>query len=112
MTWNLRPAADFDHHRDAWQKLNQEAGGSPLLAPDFVAPLLKTFGTGSELLALHEEAGGLQAAALVAPRGRGTWDTFQPSQAPLGAWLQKPGLETSALMTGLLRALPGFALQV
>ena len=112
MKWTLRPAAEFGNHSGAWQALNDAASRSPLLAVDFVAPLLKEFGEGGEVLALCDGADGLQAAALVAPRGRGTWETFQPSQGPIGAWIQKPGLSTPELMNGLLRALPGLALRI
>ena len=38
------------------------------------------------------------------------WSTFQPSQAPLGAWIQMQDANTEDLATSLVRALPGFTL--
>jgi hypothetical protein len=45
---------------------------------------------------------------IVASRRPGVWETFQPSQAPMGAWLMLPGLDYATSGQGLLRALPGF----
>jgi hypothetical protein len=78
--------------------------------PDFVAPLLEQFGSGRELVAACEDGGAIVAMAILAPHGRVGWATFQPPQAPLGLWLQLPGLAQAALLPGLLRRLPGFPL--
>ncbi|TFW30669.1 GNAT family N-acetyltransferase [Massilia horti] len=110
MTWILTPAREFAAHAAAWQQLNTECTASPLLEPAFVAPLLTEFGDGSELLARFERDGRLLAMAIVQRRRIGAWETFQPSQAPVGMWLSHPGLDIDMLTGTLLRALPGFAL--
>jgi hypothetical protein len=76
-----------------------------MLQADFVAALLAEFGSGEELLAV---CGGTMA--IVRPHGRGSWATFQPAQAPLGMWIEEPGLDRRAAMASLLRALPGVGL--
>jgi hypothetical protein len=43
----------------------------------------------------------------VAPAGFGRWATFQPSQAPLGFWLQRDAGSPERFAASLLRALPG-----
>jgi hypothetical protein len=43
-----------------------------------------------------------------APSRRGAWATFQPAQAPLGLWLQRPA--APGLLASLMRALPGIPL--
>jgi CelD/BcsL family acetyltransferase involved in cellulose biosynthesis len=113
MTWQLIPCTRFAEHAAAWDALQRATTNVPFLDAAFIGPLLQTFGDGKELLALHKGAGGtLDAAAIVTPLGRGQWQTFQPSQLPLGPWLapRQDGLEARA--DGLLRALPGFALSL
>lgn len=104
MNWKLYPIDEFERHRDAWQRLNREA----LLDADFVVPALKVFGSGGELLAVY--GGEPCAMAILMPKGRMGWETFQPSQAPIGAWLQKGDMDLRHLLSGLLKSLPGFSL--
>ncbi len=110
MSWTLTPANRFGELAARWRELHRAAGAPVLLDADFVAPLLTEFGSGAELLACCEQDGVLQAMAIVAPRGPASWSTFQPAQAPLGIWLQLPGLEPAPLLDALLPALPGCAL--
>jgi len=110
MKWRLEPAAGLAGFARQWEDLHRSAGASLLLAFDFVAPLLAQFGSGNELLAICERNGTIVAMAIVAPSRRGSWATFQPAQAPLGLWLQQPGLDLEALLASLVRALPGFPL--
>jgi hypothetical protein len=110
MSWTLVPAREFARHAGRWAALHAAAGASPLLAHDFVGPLLEQFAQGGELLGWFEQAGRVEAMAVLAPAGRGTWTTFQPAQAPVGLWLQRADCERGALAAALLRRLPGFAL--
>lgn len=110
MKWHLHPASSFDALAARWDELHAAGPAAPMLAPAFVSALLAGFGSGSELLALGEADGQLCAAAVLAPQGPGRWATFQPAQAPVGLWLQRPGLDADALLPTLLRALPGCAL--
>jgi CelD/BcsL family acetyltransferase involved in cellulose biosynthesis len=110
MSWTLVPAARFAEFAGRWQHLHESSRASPLLAADFVEPLLAEFGSGAELLAWYERDGQTSAMTLVAPAGRGAWATFQPAQAPLGLWLQQPGAALEPLLGALVRALPGFPL--
>jgi CelD/BcsL family acetyltransferase involved in cellulose biosynthesis len=110
MNWRLLPAARFGELADQWRALAALGPAVPMFAPEFVAPLLAHFGSGRELLACCEDGGAPLAMAILAPHGRAGWATFQPPQAPLGLWLQRPGLDTAALLPPLLRRLPGFPL--
>jgi CelD/BcsL family acetyltransferase involved in cellulose biosynthesis len=110
MSWTVLPAGRFAEQAARWQALNDASGGHALLAADFVAPLVAQFGTGRELLAWREAGGATVAMAVVSPAGRGSWSTFQPAQAPIGLWLQEPGMQIEPLLQGLMRALPGFPL--
>lgn len=107
MSWTILPASDLPRHAEAWCALNAGAAASPLLHLDFVQPLLDAFCDGTELLVMYRQDRRTLAIGIVAPRRRGAWQTFQPSQAPLGLWLQAPELDTATLLAGLIRRLPG-----
>ena len=115
MSWRVVPAAELTarpEHLDRWRRLHRESAGSPLLAPEFVLPLLAVFGSGREVLAWHERDGETDVMAILAPSRAGAWNTFQPAQAPVGLWLQRDAQARGASLPGLLRALPGAALML
>lgn len=110
MSWTLLPAASLGAHAGRWRQLHADSAASPLLDLDFVLPLVAEFGDGGELLACCERDGQLLAMAVLARGARASWQTFQPAQAPIGIWLQRPGLDLDALLADLRRSLPGPAL--
>jgi len=110
MTWKLYPAAQFPAFAERWQQLNIDGITSPLVEPDFVAPLLAQFGEGKELLAVYEQDGHAQAMTVVVERTPRMWETFQPSQAPVCLWVQRAGGDRMELLSSLMRSLPGMAM--
>ncbi|MFL6631183.1 MAG: GNAT family N-acetyltransferase [Massilia sp.] len=110
--WTVVPAREFAQHAARWRRLHAAGAASPLLAADFVQPLLDMFGTGRELLAWHGRGDDTNAMTIVAPGRPGVWNTFQPAQAPVGLWLQRDARSADGLLPGLLRALPGPALML
>ena len=110
--WNLFPAAEVHRHLETLESLNPRGSVNPALTPGFLLPLLREFGNGTEILAIAQGADKPQALALLVPLGRGLWQTFQPSQSPLGAWVQRADVEVEVLLESLLDALPGYALAV
>src|SRR5436190_2015751 len=107
--WKLHSIAEFREQREKWDQLNHRGPQSPVLTAMFVSTLLKEFGTGEEILAVCGE-GDLVAAAILRRRTRVGWETLQPSQAPLGAWIQIPEVDTEKLAIALIKTLPGFGL--
>lgn len=112
MTWQLLPATRLADHAQAWDALQRQTTRVPFLETLFLLPLLQEFGTGRELLALHTAGPGQapDAAALLRPAGRGMWETFQPSQLPLGPWLAAADDDLPERLRSLMSALPGLAL--
>ena len=106
--WAIRPVAAFESQRDLWDRVNRINGDHPLLDSTFVECLLRHFGSPATRLAvsLDQEHPGI---ALVERTKLGVWQTFQPSQAPLGllALAQSPAHQQAF---GLLKSLPGFPL--
>lgn len=107
----LRPlAADgFQRHAAEWDQLNRARYRTALLESHFIAPLIDCFGAADLHLLLARDAAGTVAAGLLQHHGPGHWETFQPSQAPLGPWLQTAEAGTE-LAPRALRQLPGCAL--
>ena len=110
MVWTILPIDKFVEHVAHWDDLVRGRPGTPFLESAFLRPLLEVFGTGSERLCLLRGSGRLHAAAIM-QRGRaGAWQTFQPSQLPLGAWISDGQLDLLAAARSLLRQLPGVTL--
>lgn len=112
MSWTVMPASQFGVQMARWETLHATGAASPLLAADFVAALLASFADGRELLAWHDTDGITDAMTVLSPGGFGVWHTFQPSQAPVGLWLQRDDGAPGPLLRPLLARLPGPALLV
>ena len=110
MKWTLVKATQFASLAPRWAELHTRSSASPMLAPEFVQPLIAEFGDGGEYLACCEHHGRTVAMALVVARGRGSWALFQPAQAPIGLWMQEPALALAPLLAALMAALPGMPL--
>lgn len=109
MSWKIHAISRLDDFQEDWQRLNRGGNGSPLLALDFVRPLLHAFGAGSEVLACLHEGERITAMLILNRRGAGSWETFQPAQAPLGACVHAVANWPGCLQS-LLPRLPGLAL--
>jgi len=110
MVWTILPIDKFTEHAAHWDALVCGRPGTPFLESAFLRPLLEVFGTGGERLCLLRDNGRLRTAAIM-QRGRsGAWQTFQPSQLPLGAWVSDGQIDLLAAAGNLLRQLPGVTL--
>jgi CelD/BcsL family acetyltransferase involved in cellulose biosynthesis len=111
-SWHIFPASRFAELRGAWDALNDHGPRSPVLSSGFVGSALEVFGTGKERLAVYGDLEAPLAMGLFQSRRLVAWETFQPSQAPLGAWLNATGESLETLVASLARCLPGIVLQV
>lgn len=109
MSWDISPAAEnFERHRAEWDALNRALHNHILLDSRFVAPSIQHFGQGRVWLARNAGCG---AMALLVRNGPVGWETFQPSQAPLGLIVLGQRDETGECLRDLLHHLPGHCLQ-
>ena len=111
--WTIHPIEYFHEITAQWQNLNKSTADSLLLDPRFVTPLIKQFADEEMVLALAHQQQELVAASILSKKGFGQWQTFQPSQAPLGMWLCKPALfQDNLFHKALATALPGPVLTI
>jgi CelD/BcsL family acetyltransferase involved in cellulose biosynthesis len=106
LSWTFFPASDFVRISDKWQQLCNRSLRSPLLSSDFIEVALNHFARGDELICFAETATETVAAAILQRKNWLVWETFKPSQMPLGAWLQLLQTDFPEISQSLLRALP------
>ena len=107
MSWKLLPVGRFAEIQSQWQTLNARSGDTPVLHPDFVAPLLDIFASDTERLAVLEAAEGPAAMTVLTRRNGIGWQSFQPANAPIGLWVCDLALPMPEMLQRLVRSLPG-----
>ena len=112
MKWTFFPVAQFEQLAPTWNALNDGAGSLPFLHSRFLLPLCEVFGDRNLKLALCESAQGPLAMGILTKKSVAQWETFQPSQLPLGAWVMRPDQDFERLLSGLAKRLPGMALAI
>lgn len=108
--WRFVPATEFDRHAAAWRDLNRAGANSPVLEPEFIVAALAHFANGNETLAILERDGRALAMGVVRLKRTFVWETFQPSQNPLGAWVVAREFPVTDAARSLLSQSPGFPL--
>ena len=106
--WRVCSSDEFSVNADEWDALNACTADLPILDAAFYRESLAQFGDGSERLVMGRVDGELVAAGILTRERQGIWSTYQPSQAPLGAWLIRPDFDMAHTCGSLQRALPGF----
>ena len=112
MKWTLFPITQFEQLASTWNALNEDAGGLPFLHSRFILPLCDALGDGNLKIALCESTQGPLAMGVLSRRGLVNWETFQPSQLPVGAWVMRSEQDFERLLSTLAKSLPGVALAI
>ena len=109
MGWVFTPAQEtFLQHQQLWDELNRHNGYHLLLDSIFVSALIRHFASQRTLLGVRRDSG--KVGMVLVERSRfGFWQTFQPSQAPLGLILLDDKTDVTEQIDDLIRALPGYA---
>lgn len=111
MPWKYYRATEaFDRFASEWDRLNQVQHNHILLDSRFIRPLLKHFGSDQVLLGVSEDSEH-RGMALVSRKKLGIWETFQPSQAPIGPFLLGYADRTGASLVDIMRSLPSVCVQ-
>lgn len=112
MKWSYRPAREhFEAARGDWDALNRSQHDHILLDSGFVAPLLSYFGNDNVLLGIGANS-SRPGMALVIRKKVGIWETFQPSQAPLGMFVAGSREKSAQYFPEMLSGLPMPAVQL
>jgi len=93
-----------------WDRLNAARGDLPFLAGRAVCTALRTLGQGKERLLIGSHGADVVAMFMLLPQDKLRWQTFQPSQVPLGAWVAIRDVCLQDLARSLLRGPLGFCL--
>lgn len=86
-----------------WDRLSARNGDLPFLAGDVILSALNLLGTGRERLLIAHKGSDVVAMLVLCPVGKFRWQTFQPSQIPLGAWVADTPVSLLELGRSLLR---------
>ncbi len=100
--WDFQPAAAFPEFEAVWDEFNERTFKLPLLSAQFVSAALKHYGTRETQLALAADNRGTAALCLLRMRGTSVVETFQPSQLPVGPWLQRSDIDLADLANSLV----------
>lgn len=112
LTWTIYPVSQFADFSTQWDTLVRCRPGTPFLESAFLQPSIDTFGSGNERLCLLHANGQLRAAAIMQRERKGIWQTFQPSQLPLGAWVSDGNVDLMSACRELVHRLPGLTLGI
>ena len=105
--WTILPVTEFDSIAEAWDALNRETIDQAVLSSVFVRTLIEHFMDGSELIGVCRSDREVNAMGILKRLNALQWATAQPSQAPVGLWLNRPDSLTGELLRSLSRGLPG-----
>jgi CelD/BcsL family acetyltransferase involved in cellulose biosynthesis len=112
MSWTFGKAVDtFPRHRALWEELHETVDRHVLLDFEFVQRLIRHFGSPNTLCGVANRS-DMRGMVLIEKVRPGMWQTFQPSQAPVGVILLAGQADRLASLRALIRRLPGCALSL
>jgi hypothetical protein len=108
--WSFHTAVDaFPRYRGLWDEINRSTANHILLDSTFVGSLIRHFASTDTLLGISDD-GGNPGMVLLQKVKKGFWQTFQPSQGPLGLILLGNREGAVEQIVELIRSLPGYPL--
>lgn len=110
LQWQAKPIDPSSPDIEDWAELHRVCSASPLLHPDFLLAALREYGGRDTHMWTCRKDGRLLAAAVLRTDGPLRIGTFQPSQAPIGFWLQRPEVPTAELVADLAARQPPWRL--
>jgi hypothetical protein len=99
LQWSVAPASEFARIAADWDVINRGCANLPILDARFFALALQHFGprVGAVAAVLRDGARPL-CAAVLEPSKIGSWQSYQPSQAPLGAFVQAIDFDAAKML--------------
>jgi hypothetical protein len=115
MAWSLHSINNlFDHYAGDWQRLSDELmEAHPLFDLGFVKSVVEHFKEEPLWLGVSEGAGEVDGFVILKRNGFGRWETFQPSQMPLGLIMVRGDHHgNDGKIVRIFNSLPNFGLQL
>ncbi len=115
LDWTRTPAttlASVAEMASDWDRLNGLRMNLPFMSAAAMGAALAAFGSGDERLFVCRQGVRVVAMFLLVAQGPWRWETFQPSQIPLGAWVAEPGFSVQALARSLVQGPLGACLSL
>lgn len=108
LRWQNLPVSALDGDLAAsWDALNAARSDLPFLSAYVIIAALKEFGGGQERLLVGYDDQGPAAMLILWRKRFFEWQTFQPSQIPLGAWVARKDLPLLDVARYCQLSLPG-----
>jgi len=107
MLWTLHNLDEFNTLAAHWDTINKSSINQAILDSQFIQSCLTHFSQGNEIIAFCHDQQGPLAIGVFQKIGFGRYQTFQPSQAPLGLWVVRDNKFSCELLNGLKKILPG-----
>ncbi len=112
LSWSLFETTNVPVWQDAWENLHQQTGNHILLDMKCLKAALTHFPAQNAFTAIATAGEQIIAAGIFVRLSMGRWITYQPSQLPMGAWLNLYPEHVEALLTQLANKLPGLVLTI
>jgi hypothetical protein len=111
MGWHFEKARDgFHRYREKWDEINKRCGNHILLDSGFVGSLIRHFASDETLLGFSDDDS--KPGMLILDKLRSAfWQTFQPSQSPLGLILLGNRDDAEVKTAELIRSIPGYCVE-
>jgi CelD/BcsL family acetyltransferase involved in cellulose biosynthesis len=113
LQWNNLGGTELERDKQLqsdWDRLNATRGNLPFMSAGAIALALRVFGSGSERLLVGRGSTEVEAMFLLKRAKAMQWETFQPSQLPLGAWVADARHDLHGLALELVRGQLGSSL--
>jgi CelD/BcsL family acetyltransferase involved in cellulose biosynthesis len=113
LQWNNLARTELEQDKQLqshWDRLNATRGDLPFMSARAITLALRIFGSGTERLLVGRGSSDVEAMFLLKRTKAMQWETFQPSQLPLGAWVADARHDVQALALELVRGPLGSSL--
>jgi CelD/BcsL family acetyltransferase involved in cellulose biosynthesis len=103
------PIDRFEQLVSEWDQLADRYARAPFMGSAFVRALLRHFSSGNERIVVVSDGHGPAAIGVFARR-HGMWETFQPSQTPIGTLVTREGVALAEVLETIGRGSSGLAI--
>ncbi len=107
INWEMHSINELERLSPFWDSINAANSNLPVLDSLFLNVVSQESSSRDNIVAVCRDEDGPVAAAILTRVGPGVWQTLQPSQAPMGAWVQRPSMSVATLLGELVSILPG-----